>query len=97
MIEALGSIFILAVLIEAIVEYFVVGALGERTYLIRYVAALIGIILCLVYNADLFRAAGILSTVPFVGNVLTGLIVSRGSNYLNDFISKIRVMAKKED
>lgn len=97
MIEALGSIFVLAILVEAIVEYFVVGLVGEKTYLIRYIAAAVGVALCLAYNADLFRAVGILSTVPFVGSILTGLIVSRGSNYLNDFISKIRLTAGKEE
>lgn len=96
MIEALGSIFVLAILVEAIVEYFVVDLLKERTHLIRYIAAAVAVILCIVYNADLFRAVGILSTVPFVGSVLTGLIVSRGSNYLNDFISKLRSMSGKE-
>lgn len=89
MIEGFIGIFILAVLVEGLIAYFVSDEKKSQPWL-KYVAAGLGVLLCLAYNADLLASLGLVSLYPFVGQVLTGLVIGRGSNYLNDFISKFR-------
>src|SRR5690606_25399047 len=85
--ETLGLILFLVVLVEGLVEHF--GAPVPSTFK-PYLAALLGVALCVAYGADLPAALGFTALVPFVGQVLTGLMLSRGSNYINDLIARVR-------
>jgi hypothetical protein len=72
-----------AFLIEALVEYLVVDYLGDRA---KYAAALIGVGLAVGFRLDLVQElVGLEARVPYLGNVLTGLVLGRGSNFVNDF------------
>lgn len=86
--EIIG-VMLLATLIEGFIEYFVdkEGVMKGR---IKYLAAGIGIVVAIVYQIDLLEAAGLTTSVPIIGYVFSGLIISRGSNFVNDVISKIR-------
>lgn len=95
------AILVLAVLTETLVEYFArpilkpipkegkgpVPILDEYPWL-RYMAAVVGIALCLAYRVDLLALFGLLAFSPFVGYVVTGLVVARGSNWLHDFVTR---------
>src|SRR5262245_39797857 len=74
--------FLLATLVEGIVEYA-----GDKVpaTIKQYVAAGVAIALCVAYNADLLALLGLTSPYPYVGAIATGLILGRGSNYLHDF------------
>lgn len=87
--QAIALIFVLAVLTEGLVEYF--GTPIPSAYK-RYIAAIVGVIVCILYNADLLAILGYAASVPFVGAILTGLVVGRGSNYLNDIVARIQVI-----
>lgn len=89
MIESITAAFILAVLVEGIVEYFIAKDGASQPW-IKYVAAAIGVAVCVAYKVDVLASLGLVSAVPFVGSVLTGVVIGRGSNYLNDFISKVK-------
>ena len=90
------AILLLAALAEGIVEYFLkpwvkpdgVEVPLWRSMVLRYSAAVVGVGLCLAYAVDLLSLIGLVGRVPFVGEVLTGLLVGRGSNYINDFIDR---------
>ena len=47
-------------------------------------------------GADLFAVLGVEFAVPWIGTLLTGIFASRGSNYVNDLIGKIREKASGE-
>jgi hypothetical protein len=101
-LSALGPvvvIFLLAALAEGLVEYLVApwleglkGATEKlenvRVMALRYISALVGIGLSLVYGADLLAIFGVEAGVPYVGSVLTGVLIGRGSNYVHDFVGK---------
>jgi hydrogenase/urease accessory protein HupE len=87
-IQALFAIFVLAVLVEATVEYLFVPV---PTVFKPYIAAVLGVVVCLAYGADLPAALG-LPPVAYVGPVVTGLVIGRGSNYLNDLVSRLKVI-----
>jgi hypothetical protein len=44
------------------------------------------------YDADLLATLGYVALVPYVGAALTGLMIGRGSNYVNDLISRLHVV-----
>ena len=48
-----------------------------------------GIIIAISYNLDLPEYFNIKSRIPYVGCILTGILLSRGSNYIFDLFSKI--------
>lgn len=87
--QAIGLIFILAVLVEGIIEYL--GTAIPQAFK-AYVAALFAVVVCLAYNADLLALLGYPAAYPYVGAILTGLVIGRGSNYLNDIVSRINVV-----
>lgn len=91
MIEAISTIFILAAVVEAIITYVVPkNNTDEPREWLKYVSAVMGVVVCVAYNADILATLGVVSTVPYIGAVITGLIVGRGSNFLNDFYAKVK-------
>lgn len=86
-------LFLLAVLIEGAVEYFVAEPVKKSAPqfvpFIRYVGLAAGIGVALVFKVDLFSLLGLV--VPAVpAQILTGIALSRGANYLSDLIGKAR-------
>ena len=77
-----------AILIEGIITYinqfFVNGSFcWEMLFSIS-----LGIIVALAYNLDLPEYFNIKARVPYIGCVLTGILISRGSNYIFDLLSE---------
>lgn len=91
-----GTILVcaLAVVTEAIVQYAkeigkAIGAREWKRVITQAMALVIGIMLCLASGADLFAASGIALQLPYVGIVLTGIIISRGANYVSDLVGRL--------
>lgn len=87
-VQAFFAIFVLAVLVEGILEYL---ASPVPTAYKPYVAALFAVAVCLAYGVDLPAALG-LPPVQYVGSIVTGLVIGRGSNYLADIIKRLQVV-----
>jgi hypothetical protein len=102
-VATITGILVLATLAESLVEYLVrplVKPWGEgepppdtnyleiRTMILRYVAAIVGVILCVVYQADLLAIVGLASPWAPAGQILTGLLIGRGANFVHDFASR---------
>jgi hypothetical protein len=79
----------LATLIEGLVTYLFGEEEGKRPYL-RYVSLALGITLAIAYRASIPELFGINGAVPMVDFVVTGLIIGRGANYLNDIVSLVK-------
>lgn len=82
-----------AILIEGLVEYgkniadmFYGG--DKKTAITQIVTIAVGIAIAFAFNADMFMPLG-LTVNHYIGMVLTGIIMSRGSNYVSDLITKI--------
>jgi hypothetical protein len=54
------------------------------------VGLLAGVLISVNYNLDLFAVLGLEGQIPYVGPVLTGLVLSRGSNYASDILGRIQ-------
>lgn len=53
-----------------------------------YSAAAVGVLLCLAYQADMLSLAGLYTSWPWFGYVITGLLVGRGANFVHDFTGR---------
>ena len=89
----IAVIIAVAILIEGLVEYgkniadmFYGG--DKKTAITQLVTIAVGITLAFAFGANMFVPLG--RTVnDDIGMVLTGIVMSRGSNYVSDLISKI--------
>ena len=64
---------------------------GQRVipaFVLRYAAAGVGILLAVAYRADVLALFGLEAWFPWIGWVVTGIILGRGANYLHDVIDR---------
>ena len=87
--QALSQLVIAALLVESVWETlkmiwkdgkFSVNSLG---------ALLMGVLVSIFAGLDLFSLVGIDMKVAILGQILTGIILSRGSNFIHDLLSKL--------
>lgn len=84
------QLVVIAILVEAIWENIkmiwqkgklsidVIGALG------------FGILICILTDANIFPIVDISIKIPVIGEILTGIIVSRGANFVHDLFTKLK-------
>lgn len=99
--NALGALVALSVLTEATVQIFIKDTpsplnkyILSTTYeksqgMVRWISALIGIAYAYNMGLDIFIILGYKSKLPYIGPIATGLIASRGSNYLHEIIMNL--------
>ena len=89
MLNNIFGIVAFSILVEAIVTYvnqfFVHGVFSWKMLL----AIVLGILVAVSYNLDLPAYFNLNSKIPYIGCVLTGILISRGSNYVFDIIKKL--------
>ena len=56
---------------------------------------LLSMIICVLAQINIFKIVGIELIVPIIGYLLTGIIVSRGANFVNDLFSKLNNKEEK--
>lgn len=55
----------------------------------RIGALVVSISITIGTQIDIFNLFGIKTTIPFMGIILTGILVSRGSNFIHDLLEKL--------
>lgn len=88
-VNTILMVAILAILIEAITSYGKLIFVEKKIQWQIVVTIIIGILISVVFQMDLFAILGFTAIVPWVGAVLTGIILSRGSNYVFSLIKLI--------
>ncbi len=89
LVSPLAVIFAFSTLNESIIEYFFGSVTVLRPYL-PILALAIAVFLTFTYQINIFSSLlGIQSNNPFLDFLLSGFIISRGSNFINDFVRKI--------
>jgi len=83
--QSVTLIVFLAVVCERLIEYF---AAPLKASLKPYAAAIVGVALCVLFQADVFALLGFPALVPFAGEVVSGLLIAGGANYINDLLSR---------
>jgi len=84
----IAKIIIGAIVIEAIIEYF--NATLSKKFHPRYILSIIfGSVFAIIYGLDLLAILGLETNVPYAGMIFTGILLSRGSNYITHFIKRV--------
>ncbi len=83
------EIMTFAILIEGIITYTNQFLIQENFCWQMALSLALGILVAVAYKLDLPLYFNLKSDIPYVGCILTGILLSRGSNYVFDLITKI--------
>jgi hypothetical protein len=83
----LAPIF-MAVFVEGITTYIKSVATDNSFTIGMALSIIISIIIAICYDIDIPKQMGILGKIAYVGNIISGILIARGSNYLYDFITR---------
>ena len=78
-----------AMLIEALITYYKEFFAGGGSSWEMIASLVLGITVAIAYSLDLPSYFNLNSQIPYLGNILTGILLSRGSNYLFDLLGKL--------
>ena len=82
-------LFIFAILVEAIIN-MTIGDIATPKWVKKVASIVLGIGVCIVYKVGLIALLGVEGGIPVVDYVATGIIISRGSNFLSDLLTRIK-------
>ena len=77
------------VIVEGIISYASMIIVDKKIHYEVIASAVIGTAITLAYKIDLFAMINVDTSIPYLGCVLTGILISRGSNYVYDLLKKI--------
>lgn len=80
------KIMSLSVIVESMITYFKEFFVYGYFSISMIFSIILGISISIIYKLDLPECFNLKSTVPYIGNILTGLLISRGSNYIYDVL-----------
>ena len=80
----------LGILVEAIVEVLKSVYQDGKVNKVVVLSLIIGIIIAFTMDIDMFELLGHEPQIQYVGIVATGIIGSRGANFVHDFIEKLQ-------
>lgn len=89
------QLVVLAFIGEAVWETLKMVWQENKFSLDRFGALIIGLLICIGAGFDAMVIIGIPLHIPYLGMILTGILVSRGSNFAHDFISGIGSILKQ--
>ena len=88
-ISPLAVVFAFSTLNESIIEYLFGSIEGLRPYL-PLLALTTAVLLTFIYQINIFTSLlNLQSNSPFLDFLLSGFIISRGSNFVNDFVRRV--------
>ena len=83
------GLFVAAVVVEGIISYIKLFFVDGKVQWQNILALCLGVLVSISYRIDIFSIVGLASSIPYVGIVLTGILISRGSNYIYEVIKMI--------
>lgn len=87
----LSGLVAIAIVAESIWETIkMIGKNGQFNW-DRIGALIIGLFIAIGTGADLFQLLDIPFRFPYVGTVLTGLLISRGANFIHDLFIALKI------
>lgn len=87
--QDVSKMIMITVLVEGIITYFNEFFVSGNAPWQMIFSLVLGIVVAIAYKFDLPRYLNMEANIPYVGCILTGILISRGSNYIYDLISKL--------
>jgi hydrogenase/urease accessory protein HupE len=84
------GILLLATLIEGTITYIWGESSDTPRPALRYISLALGIVVAVAYKIDIPAIVGLASEYSVVGYIVSGLIIGRGANYINDIFKLIQ-------
>lgn len=84
-----AQLVIVAILIEAVWENIKMVWQNGKFSIDKIGSLVISILICILAKIDIFPIVNLSIMIPVIGSILTGIIVSRGSNFVHDLFNKI--------
>lgn len=84
-----------AIIVEGIITYGKTFIKDGNFQWQMLLAIALGILVAVAYQLDVFLAFGMESAVPYLGCILTGILLSRGANYIFDLVKLISTTIDK--
>lgn len=85
-----AQLIIIAILVEAIWENLKMIWDKNKLNFNMIGSLLLSMIICVLAQVNIFEIVGINLIVPIIGSLGTGIIVSRGANFVNDLFKKLK-------
>ena len=85
-----AQLIIISILVEAIWENLRMIWDKNKLNINMLGSLLLSMIICTLAQINIFEIVGINLIVPIIGSLLTGIIVSRGANFVNDLFKKLK-------
>lgn len=86
------KIFIICSLIEGIITYINNFFVSSSPYYQMLLSLTFGVFIAVAYKFDILKMVNIESNIPYTGYILTGILFSRGSNYIHDVLSLMNLI-----
>ena len=86
----IAKLVIIAILVEAIWENLKMIWDKNKLNFNMIGSLLLSMIICVLAQINIFEIVGINLIVPVIGSLTTGIIVSRGANFVNDLFKKLK-------
>ena len=83
------TIITIALLVEAIWETLKMTWQEGKININTIGALIVGIAVSILAKIDIFAMQGISLSIPLVGWILTGILMSRGANFIHDLFNKL--------
>ncbi len=87
--KEISKMLIICMILEGIITYVNNFFVSGKLYYQMVLSLIFGIFIAIAYKIDLLKLVGIESEIPYVGSILTGILFSRGSNYIYDLVDKL--------
>ena len=95
--ESLLVIIMVALIAESVWETLKMTWQEGKVSVDRIGALVVALILCVGVRLDILALLDINVTIPFLGVILTGILISRGSNFIHDLLVKIGQIGKEQE
>ncbi|MGI6364927.1 MAG: hypothetical protein ACOX2G_04160 [Bacillota bacterium] len=91
MANAMATLVVLAILVEVCVDIVKSAIPVIRGWKSQLTSIIVGVLLATATATGLLTSLGVRLSVPWIDYFLTGLIISRGSNFIHDLLTKLRL------
>jgi hypothetical protein len=79
-----------AMIVESVWETFKMIWQEGKLSIDKIGALILGVLIAIAGSLDLPKLVGINLFIPFLGMILTGVLMSRGANFVHDLLGKIQ-------
>ena len=95
--EKLLIIIMVALVAESVWETLKMTWQEGKVSIDRIGALVVALVLSIGVRLDILSLLGINTTIPLLGVILTGILISRGSNFIHDLLVKIGQVGKEQE